>query len=267
MAIFRGETETESPYRHIEKMSVRERLEHINDEDSKVASAVRTAIPQIEAVVRKFVSMRKLMGNSRLFLIGAGTSGRFAVIEAAECWPTFMADFIIGIISGGDGALRKAVEGAEDSTTQGWRDLYAYGIDNADMVLGLAASGRTPYVVSALRICQENGITTSCITCSRGSPIISASDFPIVIPVGPEFLTGSTRMKSATAQKMALNMVTTSMMGDLGGILDNRMVRMAISNEKLVDRAVRNIMAAKNVSEEVARERLARLGLEKAMTT
>lgn len=240
--MFEKITELPSPYRHLEKMSTIEILTHINDEDKTVAEAVEKAIPQIEKLVSAIVD--KMLAGGRLFYIGAGTSGRLGIVDASECPPTFGVpfDLVIGIISGGDSAIRKAVEFAEDSTEQGWKDLQKHHVSDKDVVIGIAASGTTPYVIGALKQCRKHGIQTGSITCNPGAPISAHADFPIVVTVGPEFITGSTRMKSGTAQKLVLNMISTTVMIQLGRVEDNKMVNMQLSNEKLVDRGVRMVM-------------------------
>ena len=235
-------TETASKYRHLEKMDVSEILYHINHEDKTVPYAVERAIPQIQALVP--VIVEKMREGGRLFYIGAGTSGRLGIVDASECPPTFGVpeDWVIGIIAGGDHAIRKAVEFAEDSMTQAWEDLKAYEIDSQDVVIGIAASGTTPYVIHGMKNCQENDIITGCITCNPGAPVTEYADFPVEVVVGPEFVTGSTRMKAGTAQKLALNMISTTVMIQLGRVVDNKMVDMQLSNNKLVDRGTRMVM-------------------------
>ena len=238
------QTESDSKYRHLEKMSTEELLCSINQEDASVPHAVQQAIPMIQHLVEALVP--KMKEGGRLFYIGAGTSGRLGVVDASEIPPTFGAspDWVVGLIAGGDSAIRKAVEGAEDSTSQAWEDLSVYGIDSNDFVIGIAASGTTPYVVSGLADCRKNGIATGCITCNPGAPIIEQADFPIVVVTGPEFVTGSTRMKAGTAQKLVLNMISTAAMIGLGRVADNKMVDMQLSNAKLVKRGTRMIMEA-----------------------
>jgi N-acetylmuramic acid 6-phosphate etherase len=249
-------TEQDSNYNHLEKMSISELLENINNEDKAVPLAVENALPQIEALVIQIVEKLKIGG--RLFYIGAGTSGRLGILDASECPPTFGVshDLVIGLIAGGDTAIRNAVEFAEDSTTQGWKDLEAYNISKKDVVVGIAASGTTPYVISALDFCNKNNIITGCITCNKNSPLSQVSQFPIEVIVGPEFVTGSSRMKAGTAQKLVLNMLTTSTMIQLGHIKGNKMVDMQLSNNKLVDRGAKMIMKEINVSEAEALELL-----------
>ncbi len=229
-------------------MSVSELLFNINNEDKTVPLAVEKQIPQIEELVKEIVI--KLKSGGRLFYLGAGTSGRLGIVDASECPPTFGVphDLVIGIMAGGDKAMRKAVEFAEDSTEQGWKDLKEFDINKKDVVIGIAASGTTPYVIGALKECNSNGISTGCITCNSGSPLAKESQFPVEVVVGPEFVTGSSRMKAGTAQKLVLNMVTTSVMIQLGHVRGNRMVDMQLSNNKLVDRGVKMIMKEINVT-------------------
>ncbi|SEQ59011.1 N-acetylmuramic acid 6-phosphate etherase [Hyunsoonleella jejuensis] len=253
---FTRTTEQDSNHNHLEKMRVSELLKNMNNEDKTVPFAVEKALPQIEALVEQIVA--KLKEGGRLFYMGAGTSGRLGILDASECPPTFGVshDLVIGLIAGGDSAIRKAVEFAEDSTTQGWKDLQKYDINSKDVVVGIAASGTTPYVISALEKCNENNITTGCITCNHNSPLSQASKYPIEVVVGPEFVTGSSRMKAGTAQKLVLNMITTATMIQLGHVKGNKMVDMQLSNNKLVERGTRMIMKELNVSEEVALELL-----------
>ncbi len=253
-------TEKASLYRNLEKMPVAEVLKNINREDKKVADAVEEVIPQIEALVKVVIS--KMKNGGRLFYIGAGTSGRLGILDASECPPTFGVpdDWVIGIIAGGDHAIRNAVEFAEDSLTQAWEDLEKYGISSQDVVVGIAASGSTPYVVNGLRDCQKNGIKTACITCNPKAPMIAYADFPIEVVVGPEFVTGSTRMKAGTAQKMVLNMISTTTMIGLGRVLDNRMVDMQLSNNKLVDRGTKILRNACDVPYDQAKKALLQYG-------
>lgn len=249
-------TESASPYRHLEKRSVGELLAGINAEDKTVPLAVEKAIPQIEALVSAIVP--KMREGGRLFYIGAGTSGRLGILDASEIPPTYGAppDWVIGLIAGGDRAIRKAVEGAEDSTTQAWEDLQEYRIDAGDVLIGIAASGTTPYVVHGMRACRERGITTGCITCNPGAPVLTEADFPVLVVTGPEFVTGSTRMKAGTAQKLVLNMISTAVMIQLGRVQDNKMVDMQLSNNKLVDRGTRMVMQATGLEYEVAQRLL-----------
>ena len=251
-------TEQDSNHNHLEKMSVSELLENINKEDKTVPYAVEKSLPQIEGLVNQIVE--KLKQGGRLFYMGAGTSGRLGILDASECPPTFGVshDLVIGIIAGGDSAIRKAVEFAEDSKTQGWIDLQEYNISANDVVVGIAASGTTPYVISALETCNKNNIITGCITCNKTSPLSQVSKYPIEVVVGPEFVTGSSRMKAGTAQKLVLNMVTTSTMILLGHVKGNKMVDMQLSNNKLVDRGAKMIMKEINVSETKALELLSK---------
>ena len=249
---FTKTTEQDSHYNDLEKMSVSEIITHMNSEDKTVPLAVEKSLSQIEALIENVVN--KLSEGGRLFYIGAGTSGRLGILDASECPPTFGVshDLVIGLIAGGDSAIRKAVENAEDSTSQGWTDLQNYNISNKDVVVGIAASGTTPYVVSTLLRCNEENIITGCITCNKNSPLSLAAQYPIEVIVGPEFLTGSSRMKAGTAQKLVLNMITTATMIRLGRVKDNKMVDMQLSNNKLVDRGVKMIMDELNISEEEA---------------
>lgn len=253
-------TEKDSFYRHIEKKSIGEILSDINAEDKKIALAVEKSLPQIESLVSRVVDQMEKGG--RLFYIGAGTSGRLGILDASECPPTFGVphDWVIGLIAGGDDAIRMAVEHAEDSTTGAWVDLQTLDVNPLDFVLGIAASGTTPYVIHGLRQCRAQNIPTGCITCNPGSPITHESDYIIEVAVGPEYITGSTRMKSGTAQKMVLNMISTAVMVKLGRVLDNKMVDMKLSNAKLVDRGVRQIMLWTDLSYDSAKNKLLELG-------
>ncbi len=245
-------TEQDSYYNHLEKMTINELLTHMNNEDKSVPLAVEKAIPQIEIIVEKIVEKLKVGG--RLFYIGAGTSGRLGILDASECPPTFgiSHDVVIGLIAGGDIAIRKAVENAEDSTTQGWKDLQTCNISHNDIVIGIAASGTTPYVIAALNQCNSKGIITGCITCNKNSPLSNVSQYPIEVVVGPEFVTGSSRMKAGTAQKLVLNMLTTSTMIKLNKIKGNKMVDMQLSNNKLVDRGIKMLIKELSISFEEA---------------
>lgn len=235
-------TESDSNYDGLEMMTTKELLININNEDKKVAIAVEKCITKITRLVD--VVVEKMQQNGRLFYIGAGTSGRLGVVDASECPPTFGVDFntVIGLIAGGDAAIRKAVEFAEDDTEQAWKDLQFYNISSNDVVIGIAASGSTPYVVGGLEACNKNNITTGCIVCNTNSKIAQIANYPIEVVVGPEFVTGSTRMKSGTAQKLVLNMLSTSIMIKLGKVKGNKMVDMQLSNNKLVDRGTQMIM-------------------------
>jgi len=249
---FTKTTEQTSHYEHLEKMSVNELLSNINNEDKTVPFAVEKALPQIETLVTNIVEKMKLGG--RLFYIGAGTSGRLGIVDASECPPTFGVpfDLVIGIIAGGDKAIRRAIENAEDNPTQAWLDLQNENITENDVVIGIAASGTTPYVIGGLEKCHENNIITGCITCNEGSPLALTAQFPVVVVVGPEFVTGSSRMKAGTAQKLVLNMISTATMIQLGKVKGNKMVDMQLSNDKLVDRGVKMIMEEIHVSYEEA---------------
>lgn len=239
---FKKITEQPSQYRHLEKMSIAELLTNINKEDQVVPLAVQKAIPQIEKLV-EVVSDKMLMGG-RLFYIGAGTSGRLGIVDASECPPTYGVPpgLVVGIIAGGEKAITSAVEFAEDDKDQGWKDLSAHDVSARDVVVGIAASGTTPYVIGALQECRKRGIVTGSISCNPHSPVSQAADYPIEVVVGPEFVTGSTRMKSGTTQKLVLNMISTSVMVQLGRVEDNKMVNMQLTNEKLVDRGVKMLM-------------------------
>ncbi len=249
-------TESDSNYNNLEKMTVSELLSNINNEDKTVAFAVEKALPKIEKLTEKIVE--KLKTGGRLFYIGAGTSGRLGVVDASECPPTFGVshDLVVGLIAGGDEAIRKAVEFAEDSENQGWKDLQVHKISEKDVVIGIAASGTTPYVIGALKKCIEKNILTGCITCNEGSPLALTAKFPIVVIVGPEFVTGSSRMKAGTAQKLVLNMISTTTMIQLGKVKGNKMVDMQLSNNKLVGRGINMIMNELNISEKEASELL-----------
>ncbi|WP_031528445.1 N-acetylmuramic acid 6-phosphate etherase [Dyadobacter crusticola] len=258
-------TESSSHYHDLEKMSVNELLTSINTEDQTVPFAVNKAIPQIEALVEQIVS--RMRGGGRLFYIGAGTSGRLGVVDASECPPTFGVpfDLVVGIIAGGDTAIRRAVENAEDDSEQAWKDLAVYKPGENDTLIGIAASGRTPYVIGGLNAARQAGLLTGCVVCNAGSKVAEAAEFPVEIVVGPEFLTGSTRMKSGTAQKLALNMISTAVMIRLGKVKGNKMVDMQLTNEKLVDRAVRMIIEELNISPEEAESLLTEHGSVRAV--
>jgi len=245
-------TEQDSHYNDLEKMSTQDLLKNINEEDRNVADKVEQSIPKLEILIDVIVS--KMSNNGRLFYIGAGTSGRLGVLDASECPPTFGVtdDWIIGLIAGGDTALRKAVENAEDNLDQAWLDLMEYGINANDVVIGIAASGTTPYVIGGVRKARENNITTACIVCNNKSPLSLEVEYPIELVVGPEFVTGSTRMKAGTAQKLALNMISTTVMIKLGRVKGNKMVNMQLSNKKLVNRGVKMIMDELEIEEKLA---------------
>lgn len=235
-------TESTSHYNDLEKMNVYELLTNINKEDETVAGAVARAITQIEQLVS--VIGDKMLAGGRLFYMGAGTSGRLGILDASEIPPTFGMPYgvIIGLIAGGEKAIQKAIENAEDSLTQGWKDLEVYKINENDVVIGIAASGTTPYVIGALEACRNKNIITGSISCNQGSPLSAAADFPIEVVVGPEFVTGSTRMKSGTAQKLVLNMISTAVMILIGRVEGNKMVNMQLTNDKLVDRGTKMLM-------------------------
>jgi len=245
-------TEQDSNYNHLEDMSVSEILNHINYEDKTVPLAIEKSLPQIEALTEQIVL--NLKKNGRIFYIGAGTSGRLGILDASECPPTFGVpqELVIGLIAGGDTAIRNAVEFAEDSKEEGWLSLQKYNISEKDIVIGIAASGTTPYVISALDKCNQNNIITGCITCNKNSPLSLVSKFPIEIVVGPEFVTGSSRMKAGTAQKMVLNMLSTASMIRLGKVKGNKMVDMQLSNNKLIDRGQKIIAKELNIDLEEA---------------
>lgn len=249
---FTKTTEQSSHYESLEKMPVAELLSSINNEDKTVPHAVEKALPHIEALVLQIVARMK--NGGRLFYIGAGTSGRLGIVDASECPPTFGVpfDLVNGIIAGGDKAIRRAVENAEDDANQAWNDLSGFNLDANDVVIGIAASGTTPYVIGGLEKCNENGILTGCITCNEGSPLALTAQFPVVVVVGPEFVTGSSRMKAGTAQKLVLNMISTATMIQLGRVKGNKMVDMQLSNNKLVDRGIKMIMGEIPVSYEEA---------------
>lgn len=257
---FTRTTESESLYQDIDKMSILETLQNINREDQKVAESVARSIPQIDALVTSIVP--KMKEGGRLFYIGAGTSGRLGIVDASECPPTYGVpyDMVIGIIAGGDSAIRKAVEFAEDSSEIAWKDLSEFQINELDTVVGIAASGTTPYVLGGLSKCNSKKINTGCIVCNSGSPIAKEAKFPVEVVVGPEFITGSTRMKSGTAQKLVLNMLTTSVMIQLGRVKGNRMVDMQLSNNKLVDRGTKMIMNESNLEYQTAKDLLLKHG-------
>lgn len=253
-------TEQESLYNDLEKKSSMELITDINQEDQKVALAIQQSLPQIAKVIDQ--AYEKMKEGGRLFYIGAGTSGRLGIVDASECPPTFGVphDWVIGLMAGGDGAMRKAVEFAEDDVHLAWQDLKEYDIDERDMVIGIAASGSTPYVVHGLKDCNQNGIVTGCITCNSGSALAEAAQFPIEVVVGPEYVTGSTRMKAGTAQKLVLNMISTSVMIKLGRVKGNRMVDMQLSNNKLVDRGTKMVMNATGLDYNTAQSLLLEKG-------
>ena len=253
-------TESVSLYDHLEKMPLGELLAGINNEDKKVAFAVENVIPQVQKLVEGTVARMKKGG--RLFYIGAGTSGRLGIVDASECPPTYGVphDWVIGIMAGGDSAIRKAVEFAEDDPEQAWKGLQEYNINENDILVGIAASGRTPYVIGGVKTARAKGILTGCITCNQGSALAAEVEVPIEVVVGPEFVTGSTRMKAGTAQKLVLNMLSTATMIGLGRVKGNRMVDMQLSNNKLVDRGERMIMEELGVEREQAKQLLEQHG-------
>ena len=253
-------TESESNYNGLEEMKVIDLLININKEDQLVANFVKEQLHQIEKLVNVIVIQMKRGG--RLFYLGAGTSGRLGIVDASECPPTFGVDhgLVIGLMAGGDKAIRKAVEFAEDNVDLGWQDLKACNINSNDVVVGIAASGTTPYVAGALKKCQEENIITGCIVCNLNSLVAEFSDYPVEIEVGPEFITGSTRMKSGTAQKLVLNMISTCVMIKLGKVIGNKMVDMHLSNNKLLDRGAKMIMNEIGVNHVTAVSLLKRYG-------
>jgi len=253
-------TEQSSNYNQLEHMSIHELLTNINKEDATVHLAVQRAIPQIEKIVQLIVE--KLANGGRLFYIGSGTSGRLGVVDASECPPTFGVsdDLVIGIIAGGDKAIRKAVEHAEDSYDQGWLDLKQHHITDEDVVIGIAASGTTPYVLGAIEKANEHGIITACISMNQGSPLALSAKYPIVVVVGPEFVTGSSRMKAGTAQKLVLNMISTSTMIQLGRVVGNKMVDMQLTNHKLIDRGSKMLVEELQISYDEAKKLLLQYG-------
>jgi N-acetylmuramic acid 6-phosphate etherase len=258
-------TESPSHYRHLEKMSVSELLTNMNKEDQLVAPAIEKNLENIEKLVNAVSD--KMVAGGRLFYLGAGTSGRLAIVDASECPPTFGVPhgLVIGIIAGGEKAMTQAVEYAEDNTEQGWLDLQQYHINSKDVVIGLTASGTTPYVISALKKCRENNIVTGSLCCNPDAPVSKEADFPVEVVVGPEFITGSTRLKSGTAEKLVLNMISTSVMIQLGRVEDNRMVNMQLTNEKLIDRGVKMLMEKLQITDyEHAKEQLLKYGSVKA---
>jgi len=252
-------TESSSNYHHLEKMSVRDLLININKEDKSVPVAIEKVIPIIEKLVHALVE--KMESGGRLFYIGAGTSGRLGILDASEIPPTYgMQGKVIGIIAGGDQAIRRAVEHAEDDPTQAWKDLQPHQINKQDVLIGIAASGKTPYVIGGLKDAQAKGIVTGCITCNDNSEVGKHADYAIEVVVGPEFVTGSTRMKAGTAQKLVLNMISTTAMIKLGRVIGNKMVDMQLTNNKLIDRGTRMIMDELSVEQETAEALLKEFG-------
>ena len=254
--MFKKITEEPSSYRHLEKMLVNEILTNINKEDKKVPDAIEKIIPQVEGLVHAITD--KILMGGRLFYIGAGTSGRLGIVDASECPPTYGVPqgLVIGIIAGGMKAMTEAIEYAEDDEEQGWKDLQYHNVNDKDVVIGIAASGTTPYVIGALQKCKEHGIITGSISCNPDSPVSGAAEFSIEVVVGPEFVTGSTRMKSGTAQKLVLNMISTSVMIQLGRVEDNKMVNMQLTNEKIVDRGVKMLMEKTGIADYEAAKKL-----------
>lgn len=259
-------TEAESYYQNLEKMSVADLLANINKEDKTIPAAIEKVLPKIEILVK--VIVEKMRAGGRLFYIGAGTSGRLGILDASECPPTFgvLPGVIIGIIAGGQKAITEAVEFAEDDTEQGWKDLQQHHVCDKDVVIGIAASGTTPYVIGALQKSNANGIVTGSICCNANAPLSEIANHAIEVIVGPEFITGSTRMKSGTAQKQILNMISTTVMIQLGRIDNNRMVNMQLANEKLIDRGVRMVMDKLDIDDyEVAKQLLLQSGSVKKL--
>jgi len=260
-AAFNKITEQASPYRHLEKMSIRELLTNINTEDQQVPLVVAKAIPQIEELVT--IISDKMLAGGRLFYIGAGTSGRLGILDASEIPPTYglPQGLVIGIIAGGSEAIQRPIENAEDSWQQGWLDLEKYHVSDKDVVVGIAASGTTPYVIGAVKEARQRGILTGCITCNYDTPLAAAAAYPVEVVVGPEFVTGSTRMKSGTAQKLVLNMISTSVMIQIGRVEDNKMVNMQLTNAKLIDRGTQMLMERTGITDyEQARQLLLKHG-------
>lgn len=253
-------TESSSRFDHLDRMSIHDLLINMNEEDKSVPLAVEKIIPSIEALVK--VIVEKIEKGGRLFYIGAGTSGRLGILDASEIPPTYgmPQGRVIGLIAGGDKAIREAVENAEDDTQQAWLDLATHDINQDDVLIGIAASGRTPYVIGGVKKAREQGITTGCITCNRGSELGKQVDHPIEVVVGPEFVTGSTRMKSGTAQKLILNMISTATMIKLGRVKGNKMVDMQLTNNKLVDRGVHMIMQELGIDQMQAEKLLKKYG-------
>lgn len=249
-------TEQSSAHDDLEQMPLSQLLAGINQEDRKVPEVINGILPEIEALIAAIVP--RMQAGGRLFYLGAGTSGRLGIVDASECPPTFGVEHgrVIGLIAGGDSAIRKAVEHAEDDAEGGWKDLLENDVNELDSVIGIAASGTTPYVVGALKKCRENKILTGCITCNQGTPLAAQADFPVVAVVGPEFVTGSTRMKAGTAQKLILNMISTSIMIQLGRVKGNKMVDMQLSNDKLIQRGTRMIAEELGIGSELAKNLL-----------
>ena len=260
-------TEEQGNYRHLETMSVHDILTFINREDMRVPAAVEKAIPQIEQLTE--VITDKMLAGGRLFYIGAGTSGRLGILDASEIPPTYGMPYglIVGVIAGGEEAIQRPIENAEDDATQGWLDLQEHDISDRDVVIGIAASGTTPYVLGALEAARRKNIITGCLTCNPGTPLAKLADYPTEVIVGPEFVTGSTRMKSGTAQKLVLNMISTTVMIKIGRVEDNSMVNMVLTNSKLVDRGTKMLMKESGMQDyEKAKALLLKYGsVKKAM--
>ncbi len=258
-------TESESKYSNLEELNTAELLNYMNDEDNMVPQLVKKVIPQIEILVNELV--KKLKDNGRLIYIGAGTSGRLGILDASECPPTFgvSSDVVVGLIAGGDTAIRHAVENAEDNKSTAWESLKKLNVSEADFVIGISASGSTPYVLAGLQAAAARGITTGCVVCNTGSHIAKTVDFPIEAVTGPEFITGSTRMKAGTAQKLILNMISTSAMIQLGRVKGNKMIDMKISNDKLIKRGVLFIMDELGCTEYQALTNLQKYGSVRAV--
>ncbi|RPA66946.1 N-acetylmuramic acid 6-phosphate etherase [Cyclobacteriaceae bacterium YHN15] len=257
-------TESSSLYDNLEQMDIKNLLQNINREDKKVAFAVEEQLSQIQALIEQIVP--KMEKGGRLFYIGAGTSGRLGILDASECPPTYGVpfDWVVGIIAGGDRAIRKAVENAEDDPNQAWKDIQEFGFNPHDTVVGIAASGTTPYVIGGVKAAKEAGLLTGCITCNLNTPLAAAVEYPIQVVVGPEFVTGSTRMKAGTAQKLVLNMISTTTMIKLGRVKGNKMVDMQLSNKKLVNRGTKMIMESTGLKEEEAHDMLLKYGSVRA---
>lgn len=257
-------TETPSEYQDLETLPTAALLAGLNQLDQTVPLAVQQVLPQVEALVDAVVA--RLQAGGRLFYIGAGTSGRLGVVDASECPPTFGVPqgLVIGIMAGGDGAIRQAVEGAEDDAQQAWADLQQFGATAQDVVVGIAASGRTPYVIGGLQAARAAGLATGCVVCNAGSAVAAACEFPVEVVTGPEFITGSTRLKAGTAQKLVLNMLTTATFVRLGRVRGNKMVDMQLTNEKLVDRGQRMLMEELGIAQPEAAELLRQHGSVRA---
>ena len=257
-------TESPSLFNHLETLSTHELLAGMNSVDQTVPQAVAKALPQLEALVEATVA--RLGAGGRLFYIGAGTSGRLGVVDASECPPTFGVPhgLVVGIIAGGDTAIRKAVENAEDDAEQAWRDLQAHNINDKDIVVGIAASGRTPYVIGGLQQARQHGLATGCIVCNADSRVAAVAEFPVEVVTGPEFVTGSTRLKAGTGQKLALNMLTTATFIRLGRVKGNKMIDMQLSNAKLVDRGEKMLMDELSIAQPEAAELLRQHGSVRA---